>query len=102
MKAPYVTTKQLTWFYQNDFNNLKIDCRQIIALVVTISSNFLNEIMDNDIDNNDNNEELDMRIHLQLRGIQRKPARIVDYRTYNLTISSRTVQVAFSHDSCNI
>ncbi|XP_070157474.1 uncharacterized protein [Polyergus mexicanus] len=57
--------------------------RAIIALAVTISNNFLQEIMESDSDNSDvsnaSDEELDMRIHLQLRGPQRKYARIVYY-----------------------
>lgn len=57
--------------------------RATIALAVTISNNFLQEIMESDSDNSNesdtSDEELDMRIHLQLRGPQRKPARIVGY-----------------------
>ncbi|XP_071653616.1 uncharacterized protein [Temnothorax longispinosus] len=60
-----------------------MDRRGIVALAVTISNNFLQEIMESDSDSSNDSDasddELDMRIHLQLRGPQRKPARILDY-----------------------
>ncbi|XP_029176612.1 protein ANTAGONIST OF LIKE HETEROCHROMATIN PROTEIN 1-like [Nylanderia fulva] len=61
---------------------LKMDHRVIIASVVTISKNFLQEVMESDSDSSGSDtsdEELDMRIHMQLRGPQRKPVRIEGY-----------------------
>lgn len=47
-----------------------------------IGNLFLQKIIETDSDSSDSDvsdEELDIRIHLQLRGFRRKPARIIDY-----------------------
>lgn len=53
-----------------------------MALGVTISNQFVQQIVETDSDSSDSDtsdEELDIRIHLQLRGFRRKPVRIIDY-----------------------
>ncbi|XP_025162657.1 uncharacterized protein LOC112590444 isoform X2 [Harpegnathos saltator] len=59
-----------------------MDHRAIVALAVTISNNFLQKIMESDSDSSNSDVsdgELDMQIHLQLRGPQHKPTRIGGY-----------------------